>query len=245
MSPPLALGQAVHEVIESLSVLATEVRFHESLLEKFEKAWQKVSKKRGGFFDEESELLYKKRGEDMIRRVMNNPGPLKNLAVKINMDLPYYWLSEEENIILCGKIDWLEYLSETDSVHIIDFKTSKGEEDGDSLQLAIYGLLVTNCQKRTATKASYWYLDRHDYPLEKKLPVLDESAEKVLKIAKDIKLARQLGRFTCPQNGCFACRNLEKIVKGEGELVGLDEYGQDIFILGKTEEETGEDSRIL
>src|SRR3989344_2385576 len=227
MSPPLALGQAVHEVIESLSVLETNARFHDSLLDKFDSSWKKVTGVRGGFFEKESEERYKKRGQDMMRRVMNNPGPLKDLAVKISMDLPYYWLSDEENIILCGKIDWLEYLSETDSVHIIDFKTSKGEESGDSLQLAIYALLVTNCQKRKAGKASYRYLERHDYPLEKKLPSLEKSEEKILKIAKEIKLARQLQRFVCPQNGCFACRNLEKIVKGEGELVGVDELGRD------------------
>lgn len=244
MSPPLALGQAVHEVIESLSVLETSARFHDSLLDKFDSVWKKVTGKRGGFFEKESEERYKKRGQDMMRRVMNNPGPLKNLAVKINMDLPYYWLSEEENIILCGKVDWLEYLADADGVHIIDFKTSKGEESDDSLQLAIYALLVTNCQKRKATKASYWYLDRHDYPLEKKLPSLKESEEKILKIAKDIKLARQLERFVCPTDGCRACQNLEKVVKGEGELVGADDFGQDIFILRKPDE-MKEDSRIL
>jgi ATP-dependent helicase/DNAse subunit B len=244
MSPPLALGQAVHEVIESLSVLPTESRFHDSLLDKFETAWKKVTGKRGGFFDSESEARYKKRGEDMMRRVMNNPGPLKNLAVKISMDLPYYWLSDEENIILCGKIDWLEYLAETDSVHIIDFKTSKGEEDDGSLQLAIYALLVTNCQKRKPTKASYWYLDRHDYPLEKKLPPLGKSEEKVLKVAKDIKLARQLERFVCPTDGCRACVPLEQIFKGAGELVGTDDFGQDIFVLNTTDDQK-EDSRIL
>ncbi|QQS44706.1 PD-(D/E)XK nuclease family protein [Candidatus Roizmanbacteria bacterium] len=91
-------------------------------------------------------------------------------AVKIKEDLPHYWLSEEDNIILCGKIDWLEYLPETDSVHIIDFKTSKYDEDGDSLQLPIYYLLVTNTQKREVSKASYWYLERNDDLTEKELP---------------------------------------------------------------------------
>src|SRR3989338_4517432 len=88
--------------------------------------------------------IYKKRGEEMLSYLGQNPGPLKNLAVKIKMDLPYYYLSEQDNIILCGKIDWLEYLPESDSVHIIDFKTGRGEEDKDSLQLPIYHLLVTN-----------------------------------------------------------------------------------------------------
>lgn len=245
MSPPLALGQAVHEVIESLSILPTESRFRESLVSKFEKVWEKVSGKKGGFLDKESELRYKKRGEDMMRNVMDNPGPLRNLAVKINMDLPYFWLSEEDNIILCGKIDWLEYLPETDSVHIIDFKTSKGEEKADSLQLHIYSLLVQNTQKRNVAKISYWYIARQLLPTEQKMTD-GKSLERILKTAKEIKLARQLEKFTCANGGCGYCSAHEKIASGEGVFVGTDNYNQDIYILEKpTEEEGGEDSFIL
>src|SRR3989344_8389281 len=129
MSPALALGQAVHEVLESLSVLPKQTRFSESLIAKFEKVWAKVSGKKGGFTSAETENKYKTRGQDMLRRVMNNSAPLSGLAVKIQMDLPQFWLSEEDNIILCGKIDWLEYLLETHSGHIIDFKTGRSEED--------------------------------------------------------------------------------------------------------------------
>ena len=73
MSPPLALGQAVHEVIESLSELKTDQRFKEPLLEKFERAWKKIAGKNGGFFDTDTEYKYKVRGEEMIRRVIKNP----------------------------------------------------------------------------------------------------------------------------------------------------------------------------
>lgn len=41
MSPPLALGQAVHDVVESLSGLKTDLRFRQPLMEKFEDAWKK------------------------------------------------------------------------------------------------------------------------------------------------------------------------------------------------------------
>ncbi len=246
MKPPLALGQAVHEVIESLSLLPHEERFSQSPLSRFEFIWQKISGKRGGFVNEETEGAYKKRGKAMVERVMKHPGSLKNLAVKIKMELPYYWLSEEDNIILCGKIDWLEYIAETDSVHIIEFKTSRIEETSDSLQLPIYHLLVSNCQKRKVVKASYWYLDRSDKPIEKKLPDIDEAYKNVLKIAKQIKLARQLERFKCPQKtGCSYCRPLENIIKGEGELVGVDELGHDVYILEKSSKGGGDDSIIL
>ncbi|NTU46483.1 PD-(D/E)XK nuclease family protein [Candidatus Roizmanbacteria bacterium] len=231
MAPPLALGQAVHEVIESLSVLPVQQRFSESLIEKFERVWQKVSGKKGGFANPEVEYTYKERGKGMLRRVMKNPGPLLRLAVKIKEDLPHFWLSEESNIILCGKIDWLEYFPETDSVHIIDFKTSKQEEDAGSLQLAIYHLLVHHCQNRKVDKASYWYVDLRDELDEKVLPSLEESRAIILDIAKKIKTARQLNVFKCPhKDGCYACRPMESILRGEAEFVGVNDFRQDIYI---------------
>lgn len=229
--PALALGQSVHEVIEALSVLPTANRFKESLLVKFDRAWQKVSGKRGGFSDPEQEAAFKLRGEAMLRRVMQNPGPLKNQAVKIKMDLPHYWLSEEESIILCGKIDWLEWLPEIQSVSILDFKTGKGEEDSASLQLPIYHLLVANCQKWPVLKACYWYLERDDELTERPLPPLDEAYEKVLAIAKQMKLARKLEIYKCATGGCFACKPYEDILQGKGELIGVDEYNRDIYFL--------------
>lgn len=246
VAPALSLGSAVHEVIESLSVLPTQTRFAESLLAKFDTAWEKVSGKVGGFPNEEVEITYKRRGEEMLTRVMKNPGPLVNKAVKIKEDLPFYWISEEDNIILCGKIDWLEYLEETDSVHIIDFKTSKKFEDEQSLQLPIYYLLVHNCQKRAVSKASYWYLELNDTLTPKELPNLEQAHEEVLKVAREIKTARHLNRFRCPQGdeGCFHCQSLEKIVRGEAEFVGTNDRKQDLYVIPQQSEEE-EESYIL
>ncbi len=247
MSPPLALGQAVHEVVESLSVLPVEQRFSRPLTERFEIAWKKISGKKGGYASESQEEKYKQRGAEMIRRVVNNPGPLKNKAVKIKMDLPNFWLSEPDEIILCGKIDWLEYFPETDAVHIIDFKTGTHEEDEQSLQLPIYHMLVANCQQRDVVKASYWYLNRNDDLSEKVLPNLNEAQEKILKVAKEIKLARKLERFKCPQgeNGCYACRPFEAVLRGEAEFVGLDEYNREIYISKNHDDDDGEESVVL
>lgn len=243
MTPPLALGQAVHEVIESLSVIPREKRLEVPLIQLFEKSWEKVKGKKGGFLSNDVELKYRQRGEDMLRRVTKNPGPILNQAVKIKMNLPYFWLSEEEGLILCGKLDWLEYLAESDSVHIIDFKTGSKDEDKDSLQLPIYLLLATNCQNRKVNKASYWYLDRSDVLTPCDLPDYETAHKKILDIARKIKLARSLEKFTCPFNGCANCEDLERILISEGELVGQDEYGTDIYILPK--DNTAETSTIL
>jgi CRISPR/Cas system-associated exonuclease Cas4 (RecB family) len=237
MAPPLALGSAVHEVVESLSVLPVEDRFKEPLLDKFKKAWKKVSGKRGGFTSEDQERRYYRRGEEMLRRVMDNPGPIKKLAVKIKEDLPHYWLSEEDEIILCGKVDWLEYLPDTDSVHIIDFKTGKSKERDGSLQLPIYHLLVHNTQQREVDKASYWYLAQNDSPTPQELPDLDKAHQQILEVAKKIKLQRQLDVFKCPQGGeCFHCGDMERILRGEGEKVGVNDYNKDIYMLPSADE---------
>lgn len=231
MSPALALGQAVHETLESLSVLPTEDRFKEPLPERFARAWQKVAGKRGGFFDERQEDQFRRRGADMIARVYRNPGPIGSRAVKLQQDLPYFWLSEEDNIILCGKIDWLEYLSDSDSVHIVDFKTGRNKEEEGSLQLPIYYLLAGRCQPRPIARASYWYLDSDDAPTEQPLPDVIESERRLIEIGRKIKLARQVKKFACPKDGCRNCAPFERIIAGEGEMVGNDEYGADVYVL--------------
>lgn len=246
-SAPLSLGSAVHEVVEALSEISTQDRFKQSLLEKFENAWKKYSGKMGGFLSSSHEEEYKQQGRDMIRKIMNNPGPLKNLSVKIKSDLPQYWLSQDDEIILCGKIDWLEYLPATDSVHVIDFKTSKSEEDKESLQLPIYHLLVANTQKRKVEKASYWYLRFMDELQEKELPNLEQAEEQILTIAKKMKTAKKLGVFKCPNgaDGCYACKPLEQVLRGEAELVGTGSYNRDIYILPGKSDDLESDSEII
>ena len=246
MAPALALGAVVHEVVEALSNVPTKDRFKESLLEKFETAWKKVSGKKGGFYNSDEEQRYKEEGRTMLRRIIANPGPLGRLSVKIRQDLPHYWLSEADEIILCGKIDWLEYLPDKDAVHIIDFKTSKSEEDESSLQLPIYHLLVHNTQKRAVAGASYWYLRLSETLSPKELPDLEAAHTEILTIAKKIKLVRKLEKYDCPNgDGCFACRPMEQILQGKGEYVGQNEYGQDVYILPQQSDQISKESDIL
>lgn len=246
MSPSLALGQAVHEVIDSLSNIPTESRLDESLILKLDRVWQKISGERGGFASVEDEHKYKERGKEMLRKVMENPGPIANLAVKIQQELPHYWISEEENIVLCGKVDWLEYHKDSDAVHIIDFKTGKKREKDDSLQLPIYHLLVHHCQKRPVIKASYWYLETDNAPTEKILPDLKDAHTKVIEIGRRIKLARKLEKFSCPngRDGCLHCIPMEKILRNEGKLVDSNNQ-RDIYILPHNESVVEETDSII
>ena len=246
VSPALSLGSAVHEVVEGLAEYSAETRFEkpEELLERFEKAWEKFKGKKGGFKSKEEEKIAYERGEAMIKRVTENPGPLKEKIVKLkegaNGMLPNFYLSEKDNIILCGRIDWLQYVPEDDSIHILDFKTGKNEESGESLQLPIYQLLLNKLQKRKVSGASYWYLDSDDKPKEVSLPSLDESYERVYKVAKEVSDARTLAlrvgaekAFKCPRGeaGCFGCKPFEKIIAGEAEFLGVGEWGQEMYML--------------
>jgi ATP-dependent helicase/DNAse subunit B len=264
VAPPLSLGSAVHEVVEGLADYPAEKRFENpsELLERFEKAWEKFHGKKGGFKTEEEEEIAKARGKEMIKRVIDNPGVLKEKIVKLkegaNGMLPNFYLSakpssensvarstdggfrEKDNIILCGRIDWLQYKEGDDSIHILDFKTGKNEESGESLQLPIYQLLLNNLQKRKVSGASYWYLDSDDKPKEVTLPNLEESYEKVYKVAKAVSDARTLALrvgaekvFVCPRGeaGCFGCAPFEKIIRGEAEFLGAGEWGQEMYLV--------------
>lgn len=236
IEPPLALGGLIHNIVESLSFVPSEQRLNVPILKQFEQKWGEISGKKGGFRNKTLEDEYFDRGKKMLQRILDNPEPLLKKAIKIPEELPHYWLSEEDEIILCGKVDWLQYQEKDDSVHIVDFKTSKKEESENSLQLPIYHLLVTNTQKRKVSGASYWYLDFDNKPKQMPLPDLKEARERVYTEAKRVKLARQIERFKCPKGEyCRFCYPLEQIAKGKGELVGQSQYGQDIYILDTKE----------
>lgn len=237
VSPALSLGTAVHETIEPLAFIPAEDRLKQDLEEIFAEEWAKVSGKLGGFKSIEQEAEAKARGLEMIRRVKNHPGPIAGPALRMGKDredLPSFMLDDKEMIILCGKIDWLEYLPETKGLHVIDFKTGKHDESEDSLQLPIYLLLLKAIKPNwPVERASYWYLDRDDEPKEKSLPDYDEAREKVLKVARQVSAARKKGEYKCPggESGCRYCRPFEAIVRGEAEYLGKGKYGKDLYAL--------------
>lgn len=237
VSPSLSLGSAVHETLESLANYKAEERFLHPLEPLFEENWKKFSGKTGGFKSEEEESDAKERARKMILMVAQNPGPLAQKTVKLrpasNNMPPNFFLSEEENIILNGKIDWLEYIPEDDSVRVIDFKTGKNDEGQDSLQMPIYILLLNALQKRKVSGASYWYLERNNEPSPVALPEISIVREKVLSIARQIKNAKEHNIFECPRgpNGCFACQPYEKILRNEAEFVGIGGYNQEMYLV--------------
>ena len=50
--------------------------------------------------------------------------------------------------------------------------------------------------------------------------------------ALEIQLATKLQRFKCKEpDGGYSCKPYEALIKGEGELIGVGTYKEDIYIL--------------
>ncbi len=253
VSPHMSLGIAVHEVLEGLADYPAHERMDRDLRAKFEEAWNKVTGLRGGFTSEAQEEEFKMRGKQMINNVIKDPRFLVNKCIKLKRDtMPCnFYISEDHNIILNGLVDWIEYLPETDSLHIVDFKTGKNEEQEGSLQLPIYLLLCNALQKRAVTKASYWYLES-DSMVEALLPDAETAKEQVLAVAMRVKEARTKAKrsgedsvFVCPkgaydpktqEGGCFGCRPYEYILNEDKRVtfVGVGGFSQDMYILSES-----------
>lgn len=235
VSPHMSLGIAVHEVLEGLGDYKAEDRLKRDLLQDFENAWSKVTGIRGGFKTSEEEKEFKDRGLAMIHNVIKDSRFLGNKIIKLKRETmnPNFLIDEDKNIILNGLVDWIEYLPETDSLHIVDFKTGKKEESDSSLQLPIYLLLCNALQKRPVTKASYWYLES-DKIVEKQLPDLKQAERDVLEVARKVADARSKNEFKCPggEAGCFNCLPYEKILKKDPayKFVGVGGFNQDLYV---------------
>ena len=241
VTPHMSLGIAVHNVLEGLGDYPADERMKRDLRATFEAEWEKVSGIKGGFTSPEMEEEFKMRGKDMINNVIKDPKFLVNKRVKLPKEKmnPNYYLSEDDNIILNGQVDWIEYLPD-DSLHIVDFKTGKKEEADASLQLPIYLLLCNALQKRKVSKVSYWYLES-DKIVEKELPDAEKSYRDVYNVALRVKSARDSGIFECPKgkDGCIHCLPYEKILKwkkGESDdesivSVGIGGFNQDMFVV--------------
>lgn len=242
VTPYMSLGIAVHEVLEGLVKYKAEDRGKQNLLEIFDKEWEKVSGKKGGFTDYATEEEFYERGVEMITRAKKNFDLFEEKTIRLKEDLPHFWLSEEDEIILCGKIDWIKYVEEDDSVQLIDFKTGRHKEKEGSFQLSIYMLLMDNLQKRKTTGAFYWYLQDDDNLTPQELPNIEKAHKDLLEVGKKMKQARAEQKFVCPHGGCRGCEPYEKIMRGEAEFVGVGAYKQDMYIIPpeETQEERGD-----
>lgn len=98
VSSALSLGQAVHITLESLKNIPFEKRINRDLLRDFEKAWERVSGRVGGFKDNVEEFEAKERGRAMIEQVVKNPGPVSRKTVSEFLILKQVNMMREMNL---------------------------------------------------------------------------------------------------------------------------------------------------
>ncbi len=264
-SPYMSLGIAVHNVLEDLINYKSEERLKIDLLSNFETEWKKYAGKVGGFESETQELEFKERGIGMIKNVMGDYKMLAKKTIPLSSYydgdmLPNYYISEEENIILCGNVDWIEYLEDTKSLKVVDFKTGKNEEKEDSPQLFIYKLLIEKLGcKWPVTAGAYWYLDNADKEhsvVEKNINDVEftkKLEERIIKTGVEIRDKRYewvnnarfnkpgwiekkdfVDNFKCTSTSSFCdCKKYEKIINGDPsvEYLGMDMYGKDSYFI--------------
>lgn len=257
-SPYTTLGIAVHNVLENLINFKSEDRAKQDLLKNYEIEWQKIvgdNFEMGGFESLEQEKEFKNRGMSMLKNVMSDYKMLtkKTIPTKSYYDgymLPNYYISEQENIILCGNIDWIEYDEQNKNLKLIDFKTGKNEEKEDSIQLPIYKLLLTNLQKRWPVENGYyWYLDNENKSenLKEKIlstEILEDTKNRIIKNGVEIrdkrfawsdargewiKLKNEEENFTCSGSTYCDCKKYQRIIDGEAKYLGVDMYGKDLY----------------
>lgn len=228
--PALSLGSAVHNVLEPLAKLAPGTRFEKSLGDQFDLEFLKYFGKRGGFSDKEEFEACRAKGHKMIDTVLRNKQSLEAPTYILKEDLLNAWLSKTENIVICGKIDWINKDVNTNTLSVIDFKTSKEEEE-NALQLQIYALLLHILNKENVSTLYYWYLNINETLTQAELPDVKDSYKKILELALKIKLARSENSFVCSRQGCFACRDYEKVFKGEALQVGIGGFNREIYYI--------------
>lgn len=228
IKPPLALGSAIHNILEPLAKVDCMKRFETNLIETFDREFMKVQGRCGGFKDTEEYETYQQKGHKMLTNVINNKNILECPTYVLKEDLLSAWLSKNNDIKICGKIDWINKDENTGSLSVIDFKTSKDEESND-LQLQIYALLMHILNRETVNNLYYWYLNINEHLTEANIPDVKESYRKVIDLAMEIKEARANGNFECKKGGCFACKDYEKVITGEAVQVGIGNFNREIY----------------
>jgi len=235
VNPYLSLGSAVHDTINEVSGLAPLKRVKTSLARRFEKVWEKYEGKRGGFISRKQELEFKKRGIKMLKKFEGSK-IFSSRSLKKENGLLKMKLSD--GVDLVGSFDWIEILPD-DSFHIIDFKTGRSQENGNSLQLPIYHILAKNSYGQKAKKLSYWYLETKLKPTPKKIKSVNNSLAEIRVKASAIKEAIERSDFSCSSyyRNCFWCRKYESVISGRAEFIGTDEEMQkDLYYLTNGEE---------
>jgi putative RecB family exonuclease len=203
------LGEAVHDTLNSFFSLAPQIRTKERLFDQFELHWKSARNQEGGFKDTKEEDDYKGRAIRM----------LENFYKKEDTQATPYRLSPSSTkyipltnaVVLGGKIDRVD-LEPDGSLHIIDYKTGKEDQD-DLYQLPIYDLLVRGWLKKEVSKLSYLHLESGNWSTKSSTKEEREATNRfVIDTVRDIPKEVSREFFVCHLGGdCNHCDYLREI----------------------------------
>lgn len=237
-NPYLSLGLAVHQAIEGILDFPLKERRKISLSDRYSQIFDNYRGLNGGFIYKKKEDAFYERGVKMIERAEKST-LLNNPTIKIKNNFPSTELFSQKELgvksVLVGSIDWIELLPDK-TAHIIDFKTGNSKEKNNSLQLPIYAILGKNNIKEKIKKLSYWYLQHDNAPVKQEIGRTSHHINIIKEKTKLIKESIDNQSFPCSFNKkCFACRDYEKIFKGDAILLNNNNK-KDTFCIFKEEE---------
>ncbi|MBI3384966.1 PD-(D/E)XK nuclease family protein [Candidatus Gottesmanbacteria bacterium] len=231
INPKLALGAVMHDVLAQFLRSSAVSQEKEQLFAILNRYWSEIAGEKGGFSSAQEESQYKNRAIKMLENFWANPH-FKSISPIPMPDFPKLDLGED--LILTGKLDWIEKEGEN-MYHIIDFKTGEKEEKSDSIQLSTYAVLAGSFLTNPQIRASYWYLDREKDFRAYELSPTQETLEKLKQIGLVIKNSRLTNSFRCISGGdsCWACRDFAAVIEEQkGKMVSVDySRKQEIYIV--------------
>lgn len=207
------LGQHVHTALRDFFGIPSSDRKPVALLEFLEQTWITKTGPEAGFKTPEEEEQAKERARAMLKKFLE----IEDWRVKPFFlpekegEIPgYKQIAVTRDLAFGGIIDRMD--EDPDGVlHIIDYKTGKGDEL-DEWQLPMYAVLMSRVLNRFVGRISYLFLEygkRHteEITIDKNLDTISRVEEVVSRIPKS-KLKEE---FVCPKGDY--CRHCDYLLE--------------------------------
>ncbi|MFH1425890.1 MAG: PD-(D/E)XK nuclease family protein [Candidatus Kerfeldbacteria bacterium] len=174
--PYLTMGAHVHNALKDFyEQLEPNKRTYDELEKILRRRWRE---NREGFASKEDEAKWGVKALNTLRLYVHRTDVTKTPVMLED----YYDTDIDDQLKIIGRIDRADEL-EDGTLHVIDYKTGKyNEDDISDLQLILYALIVSAGQKKPVTKASYLYLQTMQWHT---IEVGQEEADEAVQLVKE------------------------------------------------------------